>query len=125
LEYLDAVISETLRIFPPATALERSASEDIVLGSEQIKVNKGDIIHVPVYALHRDPENFPEPESFKPERFLAENRSHHPYSYLPFGAGPRNCVARRLALMEAKLALLYSVYNFKFSATQKTDVIVF
>jgi cytochrome P450 len=125
LQYLDAVISETLRIFPPATALERTASEDIVLGSEQIKVNKGDIIHVPVYALHRDPENFPEPESFKPERFLAQNRSYHPYSYLPFGAGPRNCVARRLALMEAKLALLYSVYNFKFSTTEKTDVNMF
>jgi cytochrome P450 len=83
------------------------------------------IIHIPVYALHRDPENFPERESFKPETFLAQNRSCHPFSYLPFGAGPLNCVARRLALIEAKLALLYSVYNFKLSTTEKTDVNIF
>ncbi|CAG2175057.1 unnamed protein product [Oppiella nova] len=55
--------------------------------------------------MHRDPDNFPNPDDFKPERFLAENIAHNSYAYLPFGAGPRNCIGMRLAQMEVKVAL--------------------
>ena len=122
LKYLDAFVSETLRLYPTDTSIERIASHDYLL-DDTIKVDKGVIIHIPVYTLHRDPNNFPDPDSFKPERFLSENRAYHPYSYLPFSAGPRNCVAKSLALLEAKLAILHSVYNFKFDTTDNTDVI--
>jgi cytochrome P450 family 3 subfamily A len=116
---------ESLRLYPPATSLERVASEDYVLGNTGIKIKKGQLIHFPTYAIHRDPENFPEPNSFKPERFLPENRTHHPYAHLPFGAGPRNCVGMRLALLEVKLALIHSVYKFKFSTTTNTSVYLY
>ncbi|CAG2116253.1 unnamed protein product [Medioppia subpectinata] len=126
LEYLNAVLMETHRLFPPVLILEREASHDITLtgdggADDFIRVFKGDIIQIPVYALHKDPEQFKDPDQFKPERFLSGNIAHHPYAHLPFGAGPRNCVAKRLALMEAKLAILYSVYNYRFEISDKTS----
>ena len=120
---MDAVLCESLRLFPPLPSLEREASQDYILGDTGIKIPKKTIIQISAYSLHHDPELFPDPEKFLPERFLPENRTHHPYAYLPFGAGSRNCVGMRLALMEAKLALLNAVYNYKFSVTPKTKVL--
>ncbi len=84
------MVSETLRYFPPAS-LERTASRDIVLqnedGSASLDLKKGDIVHMPVYAIHRD-ENWPDPEVFDPSRFIGPPQ-YHKYSYLPFGQGPR------------------------------------
>ena len=119
---MDAVLCESLRLFPPATAVERQAGQDYLLGDSKIKVPKDTIIHIATYSLHRDPDLFTDPEKFLPERFFPENRTHHPYAYLPFGAGPRNCLGMRLALMEAKLALMHAVYNFKFTVSPKTKV---
>lgn len=94
--YLSAVVNETLRLYAPATATERQASEDVTLqsGSHTIHIKKGDVVHIPIYSMHRSEEQFPEPEEFRPERFLADNAAHHKYSYLPFGHGPRNVSLR-------------------------------
>ncbi len=105
--------------------MERVAKEDYVLGNTGIQIKRGQIIHFPTYAIHRNPENFSEPNSFKPERFFPENPSHNPYSDLPFGAGPPNYVGMRLALLEVKLALIHSVYRFKFSTNPKTSVFIY
>jgi cytochrome P450 family 3 subfamily A len=113
---------ESLRLYPPVVGVERVAGQDYILENTGIQIKKGQIIHFPIYSIHRDPDNFPEPNSFKSERFFPENRSYHPCAYLPFGGGPRNCVGMRLALLEAKLALIQVVYRFKFSTTSKTSV---
>ncbi|XP_077483043.1 cytochrome P450 3A24-like isoform X2 [Amblyomma americanum] len=121
LPYLHCVVSETLRLYPPAPRIDRTAHVDYVLGGTGIIVPKGSIVAVPVYAMHHDPEFFPDPEKFIPERFSDDNASSiRPYSYLPFGAGPRNCVGMRLALQTVKLALLHSVHSVEFVATQRT-----
>ena len=124
-EYLSAVINETLRCFPPAS-VERTASRDIRLetqdGSTSIDIKKGDVIHFPVYCIHRDEEQFPDHETFNPDRFMGEP-TFHKYAYLPFGSGPRNCVARSLALLEAKMALLNVVYRYKLTTCEQTKVI--
>ncbi|XP_054922613.2 cytochrome P450 3A19-like [Dermacentor andersoni] len=123
LKYLQCVVSETLRLYPSAPRLERSALEDYVLGETGIKLPKGCTVIVPVYALHRDPEYFPEPDAFKPERFSDENiGSIRPYTYLPFGAGPRNCIGMRLGLHAVKVALLHSIHKVQFVRTEKTQV---
>lgn len=123
LKYLHCVVSETLRLYPPGTRVERSAVEDYALGEKRIKIPKGCVVIVPVYAMHRDPEFFPEPEAFKPERFSDSNvDSIRPYTYLPFGAGPRNCIGMRLALQAVKLCLFHSVRNIRFVRTEKTKV---
>ncbi|XP_040066276.1 cytochrome P450 3A9 [Ixodes scapularis] len=123
LKYVRGVVSETLRMLPPATRLERLAAEDYVLGDTGIRVPKGCIIAIPIYSMHHDPEYFPDPFTFKPERFIGENiESIRPYTYLPFGAGPRNCIGDRFALEAIKIALLHVVRSVEFYRSQNTRV---
>lgn len=121
LNYLDAVISETLRICPPAIALNREASEDCYIEEYNFTIKKGEVVMIPVYEIHHNPEFFKNPEEFDPERFLPENRDKLvPYSYLPFGGGPRNCIGMRFALSEAKLGLAKMLMQFEFYPSAKT-----
>ncbi|GIY30714.1 cytochrome P450 3A29 [Caerostris extrusa] len=123
MKYLDNIISETLRLYPPATRTERLCVEDYELGNTGITVPKGMIVTVPVYAVHRDPEIYPDPEAFNPDRFSTEEKAtRDPYTYMPFGVGPRNCVGMRFALTEVKVCLAYIVANFKISKCAKTKV---
>ncbi|KAF8797082.1 Cytochrome P450 3A13 like protein [Argiope bruennichi] len=117
------IISETLRLFPPILRTERQAVSDYKLGDTGITLPKGTVITVPIYAMHRDPEFFPDPEKFDPDRFSPEERSKRdPYAYLPFGAGPRNCVAMRFALVEIKVCLAYVILHFKIKRCPETKV---
>lgn len=122
LPYLNAVLKESMRLHSPGAFTEREASKDITLSTEdgryRVNLYKGDIVQVPIIAVHLDEDNFPEPHKFRPERFL--NPTHHNYAFLPFGQGPRNCVAKSLALMEVKLAVLHLVYRYKFSRCSST-----
>ncbi|CAG2102112.1 unnamed protein product [Medioppia subpectinata] len=127
LPLLDAVISETLRKYPPVIEISREASKDVVLsagsGGPTVMIEKGMMAHIPVYAIHHSPDNYPDPEAFKPDRFLPHNRSQiKPYTYLPFGSGPRNCVAMRFALLESKLALVKMIQQFRFYRVPNTEV---
>ena len=123
LPYLDAIVSETLRKYSPFIRLERSVSENYNLLNTGIKLSKGDLIEIPVYAIHHCEEFYPSPEQFKPERFLAENRHLiKPYTYLPFGAGPRNCIGMRFGLLETKLCLFKIIQKYRFYQCANTDV---
>ncbi|XP_012943063.1 cytochrome P450 3A41 [Aplysia californica] len=104
LTYLDMCISETLRMYPPGYLLERQCLETVDI--QGITFPKGYAVIVPVWAMHHDPDIWPMPEKFDPERFTPENKaSLHPCAYLPFGMGPRNCIGMRLAQLEIKIAL--------------------
>src|SRR5690606_24030162 len=90
-DYLTAVLNESLRLNPPAVFTERRAEKDIRLETEdgrwRVDLKRGDVVHVPIYSVHRDPDHFPEPDHFRPERFLPEEATHHRYSFIPFGSG--------------------------------------
>ncbi|CAG2109522.1 unnamed protein product, partial [Medioppia subpectinata] len=106
LPFLDAVIAETLRLHTPLVKIGRIAAKDYRLGNTGITVYKGQALEIPVYAIHHSKEYYPNAEMFIPDRFLPENRHQIiPYTYLPFGSGPRNCIGMRFALMEVKLVL--------------------
>lgn len=87
LNYLDRVIKECLRIYPPVAFISRELTEDIFL-EDNTKVPSGMMMHFHIFDLHRDEEQFPDPERFDPDRFLPENvEKRHPYAFLPFSAG--------------------------------------
>lgn len=89
-EYLDAVVSETLRIHPPVALVDREANEDYAVPTTNIVLRKGSNAIFPIHSIHHDPDNYENPDKFIPERFLPENRHKiKPYTYLPFGVGPR------------------------------------
>lgn len=96
-----AFLQEALRLMPPAWVLAREASQDFELGGFQIKEHT--IVLVSPYVLHRNPEAFPDPESFRPARFLDDPRLARSKSYIPFSDGPRNCIGQNFALLEALL----------------------
>lgn len=104
LPYLEQVLKESLRLYPPAGGATRQPIEDIELGGYLIP--KGSNIAISTYAMHRDPAFFPDPERFDPERFNAEREAQIPkHAYLPFGAGPRVCIGNVFALMESRILL--------------------
>ncbi|XP_049499002.1 thromboxane-A synthase [Panthera uncia] len=121
LPYLDMVIAETLRIYPPAFRFTREAARDCEVQGQRIPA--GAVVEMAVGALHHDPEYWPNPEAFDPERFTAEaRRLRRPFTYLPFGAGPRSCLGVRLGLLEIKLTLLHVLREFRFEACPETQV---
>ncbi|GIY16199.1 cytochrome P450 3A41 [Caerostris extrusa] len=123
MKILDAVVSETLRIHPPSTSTERTAVEDYALGNTGITIKKGMRVSIPAYAMHFDPEFFQDPQTFNPERFMEGYEPKHPqYAYLPFGAGPRNCLGMRFALLEVKMCLANLLRNFKLKTHSTTKV---
>jgi cytochrome P450 len=104
LPYLDAVIRETLRLYPPAWVFGRQVISSFHLAGYALPVG-AEIICSP-YALHRDPRFYAEPERFMPERWLDPGRLALPrYAYVPFGAGPRVCIGSHFALLEIALVL--------------------
>uniref|UniRef100_A0A669B1B7 Cytochrome P450 3A n=1 Tax=Oreochromis niloticus TaxID=8128 RepID=A0A669B1B7_ORENI len=121
MEYLDCVINESLRLFPIASRLERVAKASVEING--FVIPKGMVVMVPTWPMHRDPEIWPEPEKFKPERFSKENKETiDPYSYMPFGAGPRNCIGMRFALVVMKLAIVEILQRYSFSVCKETEI---
>lgn len=98
------IIDEALRLYPPAWGFSRQAMADDELGGYQLP--RGWIAFVIPYVLHRLPALWQKPETFEPERFGPDRAAEHPkFAYLPFGAGPRQCIGNHFALMEAHLII--------------------
>ncbi|MGB0843867.1 MAG: cytochrome P450 [Alphaproteobacteria bacterium] len=118
--YLDWVIKEVLRLYPPAVVINRDAAEDVELNGEQ--VSKGTTLMISPWLVNRNPETWQHADKFWPERWETENLKQRRYSYLPFGAGPRVCIGAALALSELKIMLAGLLKNFDFSPSDIHDV---
>ncbi|XP_024886574.1 cytochrome P450 9e2-like [Temnothorax curvispinosus] len=126
MSYMDMVISETLRKYPPVIFIDRLCTKEYELppsqpGCKNVIVKPDNVLMFPVYALHRDPAYFPNPDKFDPERFSEENKDNIvPYTYMPFGHGPRKCIGNRFALMETKILIAHLLQKFTFKTVEKT-----
>ncbi|XP_048870338.1 cytochrome P450 3A30-like isoform X3 [Brienomyrus brachyistius] len=121
MEYLDMTLNESLRIYPVAGRLERVCKKTIEING--VIIPKGTVVMIPTFALHRDPDVWTDPEDFDPERFNKKNKeSIDPYLYLPFGAGPRNCIGMRFALVLVKLAIVEILQNFDIVLGKETPI---
>ena len=132
LPLLTAILNESFRLYPPVPLITRVAAEDVTLegaddgsaahyaadqtGPKDLHVKAGTTVIIPIAALHRDPMQWPDPSRFDPTRFegggsavagggAGVNAKAHPMSFIPFSAGPRNCVGSNFALLEARLIL--------------------
>ncbi|EFN63656.1 Cytochrome P450 9e2, partial [Camponotus floridanus] len=129
MEYLDAVINETLRMYPIGAMLDRLCLKDFELpptlpGVKPFTVKKGHGIWIPVYGLHHDPQYFKEPGRFDPERSLGDRKkeSLNCGAYLPFGLGPRMCIGSRFALLETKVLLFHLLARCDLEPCEKTSI---
>lgn len=123
LKYLNAFISEALRYYTPTLVFDREAAEDVEMEVDGYKfvIPKGMGVVIPFHAVHHDPDNYEDPETFDPERFMPENKHKiKSCTFIPFGAGPRSCLASRFAMIEIKLALATLINKFKFVRSEGT-----
>lgn len=121
LKYTQQVIEEGMRLYPPAYAVGReNIKEDEIIG---YKIPRKSIIFISIYALHRDPKFWENPEEFDPSRFEPEKVKQRPrLAYLPFGAGPRMCIGNHFAMMEMQLILALWVKKFRFSLDENHPI---
>ncbi|XP_013196716.2 uncharacterized protein LOC106139766 [Amyelois transitella] len=112
LKYLEAVIKETLRLYPPAPLIVRQVSDDVTLPTG-LKLVPGVGIVIHIWAIHRNPKYWgPDADVFRPERFL-EGPLKHPCAFMPFSNGPRGCVGSQFAMMSVKTNLTHLVRRYR------------
>jgi cytochrome P450 family 4 subfamily V len=121
MKYLDCVIKETLRLFPPVPLFGRRVIEPFEIEGYQLPV--GAMVTVGPVWIHRDPKHYGEDYmKFKPERFEKENATgRHPFAYVPFSAGSRNCIGQKFALMEEKVVLSSIVRNYEIKSMDQMN----
>ncbi|XP_065080063.1 probable cytochrome P450 6a14 [Ochlerotatus camptorhynchus] len=121
MDYLDRVLNETLRKYPPLDNTFRMNSTDYTVPGTNYTIPAGTFVQIPMFALQNDPDHFPDPDRFDPDRFLPEVvKSRHPYAYVPFGEGPRICIGMRFGVMQAKIGLVSLLQSFRFRVNSRT-----
>ncbi|XKL63085.1 hypothetical protein PGB90_005449 [Kerria lacca] len=120
MKYLERIIKDALRLFPSVPFIGRKLKEKTTIGNYILPEGAHLIIHL--YHIHRCSDQFPDPEKFNPDNFLPENiLKRHPYSYVPFSAGPRNCIGQKFALIEEKIILSQILRNYRIESTKKFE----
>lgn len=114
LTYLDMVINESLRMYPPIWLITRRAiADDVVLG---YKIPANSLVNIITYLMHRHPKHWHQPDIFYPERFLPEvSKDRSKCAYLPFGFGPHVCIGRQFAMMNMKMIIVMALQRYQFS----------
>ncbi|XP_039440748.1 cytochrome P450 4C1 [Culex pipiens pallens] len=125
LKFMDRALKECLRLWPPVTFISRAITDDIVLADGAL-LPAGCVANVQIFDLHRDPEQFPDPERFDPDRFLPESvDKRNPYAYVPFSAGPRNCIGQKYAMMELKVVVVHTLLRFRVLPVTRLEEVNF
>jgi len=124
LGYALQVFKEALRLYPPADGVTRTALHAVDIGPYRLQ--KGEIVVLPIYTIHRRPEFFPDPERFDPDRFLPEREKQLPrHAFMPFSAGPRICLGNYFALLEGQLVLATLAQHVRFELVPGQEIVPF
>ena len=119
MKYIECVIKETLRIHPSVPVFSREVGEDVMIDGTLYPKNS--ILALCILAMQRDEKVWKNALEFKPERFLSLDGQRNPFSFVPFSAGPRNCIGQRFAMNELKLTLYELLLNFEIVSLQKAE----
>ncbi|XP_067131363.1 cytochrome P450 4C1-like [Centruroides vittatus] len=121
--YLECVIKESMRIYPPSPFIGRKNPSEMKIGNYVLPANS--TFGISIYGIHHNPSVYENPEVFDPDRFLPENyKNLHPYAFLAFSAGPRNCLGGKLGMIKTKIVLANVLRNFKVYSLDPQDKIV-
>ncbi|KAK1122047.1 hypothetical protein K0M31_009893 [Melipona bicolor] len=121
--YLDKVFKETLRKYPPLAFLFREATDNYTFKSTKVSIPKGSRVWIPIFSIQRDPDIYPDPEKFDPERFSEDAvKARNPMHYLSFGDGPRNCIGARFAIYQTKIGLIKILRNYQVQVCENTPI---
>lgn len=117
LDYTERTIKETMRMFPLAQGILRETDDDIQLS--KCVIPKGSVLLLGVFKMHRNPDIWgPTANVFDPDRFLPDLMAErHPYAFLPFSAGPRNCVGAKYAMLAMKMMLCHMLMAYRLSTS--------
>jgi cytochrome P450 family 4 subfamily V len=123
LKYMECFIKESLRLYPAVIWYGRTTSEDCKIGKYDIPAGVDILLNL--YVLHRDPKHFPDPEKFDPGRWTSdETIARHPFCYLPFSAGLRNCIGQKFAMLEMKIVLCHLLRRFEIRGSFTREDII-
>lgn len=123
LKYMKQVIDETLRMYSPVPLVTRESAEDYKIPGEEVVIEKGTKVMIPIQGIHMDEELYENPSVFDPDRFTEENKKgRHPYAHIPFGEGPRICIGERFGIMQTKVGLTSILRKFKVTLNKRTEL---
>ncbi|XP_035894739.1 probable cytochrome P450 6a14 isoform X2 [Anopheles stephensi] len=121
--YLDQVINETLRMYPPVPQLIRVSTQPYSVEAANVTLDRDTMLMVPIYAIHHDATLYPDPERFDPDRFAPDAvHSRHTHAFLPFGDGPRNCIGMRFGLLEVKFGIVQMISKLQFTVSSRMQL---
>ncbi|KAH0822299.1 hypothetical protein MTP99_012687 [Tenebrio molitor] len=119
--YMDQVINETLRKYPPLAFLNRKCTTPYDVPGTNLHIEKGTMVVIPILGLHHDDEYYPEPSKYDPDRFSAENKNSRPsFTWMPFGEGPRICIGLRFGMLQSKIGLTALLSKYRVTLSNKT-----
>jgi cytochrome P450 len=121
LPYTEMVVAESMRLYPPAWAMGRQATEDVEIGPYRLP--QGTFVFFSQYIVQRNPKYFPDPLLFRPERFTPEAKAQRPkFAYFPFGGGSRQCIGESFAWMEAVLVLATLAQRWRLALVENQRI---
>ncbi|XP_022174826.1 probable cytochrome P450 6a14 [Myzus persicae] len=127
MNYLEQCLKETMRKYPPVQALARVCTKQFRVPGTNLDLDVGTAVLIPVYAIHHDPQYYPEPDTFDPDRFAKDSdggggdNGRPAGVYLPFGDGPRICIGMRFAMLEMKLAMAQFLHSYLVTLSDKSS----
>lgn len=115
--YLEAVIRESLRLFPPVPRIARRMNQEVLIRGSvtglEYTIPEGTTVTIDIFQIHRDPSVFPDPDSFRPERHLSPSHARPNSVFIPFSQGARSCIGSKFAMMELKIFLVQILRRFR------------
>lgn len=118
MHYLERVIFETLRMYPPVPVIAREVQENVKLASKPYTIPKGSTVVIGTFKIHRRKDIYENPDVFNPDNFLPERTQNRTFfGFIPFSAGPRSCVGRKYAILKLKILLSTIIRNFKVDSS--------